>query len=134
MSMTLCPCGSKNETIKCCLPLIQGIKKAKGPEELMRSRYTAYVLGNIKYIMKTMRGKPKVTFNSKDVSKWAKSVKWERLEVIKAQEKLEYGIVEFKAYYREKGKLQCLWEISRFEVQGPRWFYVGKYNDGSEVV
>ncbi|HJN38504.1 MAG TPA: YchJ family metal-binding protein [Gammaproteobacteria bacterium] len=133
MSMVQCPCGSEQTFIQCCSPYIQGIKRPKTPEALMRSRYSAYVLAKMKYIASTMRGEPKVNFRANEVQAWAKSVKWLHLDVIRTFEKQGEGVVEFKAYYKEKGQSQCLSEISRFHWQNNRWFYVGQYQDWSEV-
>lgn len=42
--MSLCPCGSQLEDKDCCLPVLEGAKKAPTAEALMRARYTAHVL------------------------------------------------------------------------------------------
>lgn len=42
-----CPCGSQIEYKSCCGVYHQGARVAPTPEALMRSRYTAYSLGNI---------------------------------------------------------------------------------------
>jgi len=132
--MIKCPCGSEQAFIKCCSPFLQGIKRPVTPEALMRSRYSAYVLAKVKYIAATMRGEPKVNFRTSDVLAWTKSVNWQHLDVIRSFEKQGKGAVEFKAYYKEKGQLQCLSEISRFHWQNNRWFYVGQYQNWSEVI
>lgn len=47
-----CPCGSEKKYKKCCGPLHEG-KPAATPDRLVRARYCAYVLSNVKYIMQT---------------------------------------------------------------------------------
>jgi len=51
-----CPCGSGQKYKKCC-KLFHNGKVAKNALELMRSRYSAYVVGDAKYIMKTIMKK-----------------------------------------------------------------------------
>ncbi|BBD09151.1 SEC-C motif domain-containing protein [Desulfovibrio ferrophilus] len=48
-----CPCGSGKEYTACCEPIINGTP-APTAEALMRSRYSAYVVGNIDYIQTSL--------------------------------------------------------------------------------
>ena len=48
--METCPCCSQREFESCCAPFLNGEASAPTAETLMRSRYTAYVRGNIDYI------------------------------------------------------------------------------------
>ena len=50
MTEPSCPCGSGLPLASCCAPLHQGMP-ASSSEALMRSRYSAYVLGNIDYLV-----------------------------------------------------------------------------------
>ena len=50
-NMSSCPCGSERAYAECCGPIISGSKKAPTPEALMRSRYTAYVKGEIDFLL-----------------------------------------------------------------------------------
>ncbi|GGS39452.1 YchJ family protein [Deinococcus knuensis] len=47
-----CPCGSGRSYAHCCGPLHAG-GRAATPEALMRSRYSAYALGNARYVLDT---------------------------------------------------------------------------------
>jgi SEC-C motif-containing protein len=49
---TPCPCGSPHPYDACCQPLHQGAAAASA-EALMRSRYSAYVLGLEDYLLAT---------------------------------------------------------------------------------
>ena len=51
-----CPCCSSKEYDDCCSKFISGAAVPTTPEELMRSRYTAFTKANVDYIFKTMRG------------------------------------------------------------------------------
>ena len=48
----LCPCGSDLPYANCCQPW-HGGQAAPTPEALMRSRYSAYVLGLLDYLLAT---------------------------------------------------------------------------------
>lgn len=48
-----CYCGSAQDFAICCLPFIEGQQKPTTPEQLMRSRYSAYCVANIHYIHQT---------------------------------------------------------------------------------
>jgi hypothetical protein len=47
-----CPCGSRRPYADCCRPLHEGLP-APDAEALMRSRYTAYVIGAYAYLRET---------------------------------------------------------------------------------
>ncbi len=49
----LCRCGSRQALTRCCGPFVDGREAAATPEQLMRSRYTAYALGRADYIIET---------------------------------------------------------------------------------
>ncbi|MEE0875740.1 MAG: YchJ family metal-binding protein, partial [Fibrobacteraceae bacterium] len=50
MSEELCPCGSGKSYAECCEGIIKGARLAASPEELMRSRYTAYAKHEIRWL------------------------------------------------------------------------------------
>ena len=84
----------------------------------MRSRYSAYVLGYIDYLLETWHpstapGEPELGFT-----------KWTGLEVLHAQASLEAGVVEFVARYKVNGKAEKLHEVSRFVLENGRWLYI----------
>lgn len=83
----------------------------------MRSRYSAYAVGNLDYVWRTWhpRTRPR-TLTPSDVV-------WTGLEIldcVAGQQGDDEGVVEFRAHYRE-GSLH---ERSRFAVRARRWFYV----------
>lgn len=124
--MKLCPCGSENDYLTCCGVYIKEEALPKTPEALMRSRYTAYTLGNIAYIKKTMRGKPLLNFDDEKVAAWAKNAQWLGLEIIRSSldaHDENLGFVEFIASFREKNKVRTIHEHSQFQCIDGRWFY-----------
>ena len=125
MISSLCKCGSGKIYLNCCGIFITNVQLPQTPEQLMRSRYTAYACCNIDYIAKTMCGRALNGFHAKDVALWAKDIRWIKLEILNT--KLEHnnkGFVEFKAYYTEHDIKQVLHEISEFQRKSGKWFYV----------
>lgn len=93
----------------------------------MRSRYSAYVLGLIDYLLDTWH--PSTAPGEIELS----PVKWLGLEVRQAHSTGDAGIVEFVARYRENGRAVRLHEISRFVREEGRWRYIDGEQPGPEV-
>ncbi|MDA3929853.1 MAG: YchJ family metal-binding protein [Prolixibacteraceae bacterium] len=124
---TLCRCGSKKESKECCELIIRGTKEAKTAEELMRSRYVAFTQANVDYLMLSHFSKTRPLKDRAFIKKWAASVIWSGLQIIKTKEGREQdetGFVEFKALYIEDGKLQHIHENSFFKLENSKWVYV----------
>ena len=115
-----CPCGSGSPYDACCGPLIRNERNADGVEELMRSRYTAFVLGDGDHLFRTWhpRTRPEeVTLEP--------GLEWTGLEVLDVEEAGDdAGIVEFRAHWTWQGRHGLLHERSSFEKRGGRWLYV----------
>lgn len=87
------------------------------PKELMTSRYEAFVKEDWSYIANTSISQ------TVEELKYSPSIEWIKLDILDAYE----AKVEFKAYYKENGKIKVLHEKSNFvEVNG-----VWKYLDGN---
>lgn len=118
-----CPCGAGDRFGACCLPLLVGERQAETAEELMRSRYSAYVVGDTDYLWRTWHPRTRPD----DVADH--TVTWTRLEIVDRVDGARgdvAGEVEFRAHHKA-GVLQ---ERSRFAVRGGRWFYVdGDFSD-----
>lgn len=124
----LCPCKSEKEYAQCCEPFIASSQLPETPEQLMRSRYTAYSQANIDYIIATMKGDALKDFDKNSAKQWAESVSWVKLKVIRGYVDPaipDKGYVEFKAYYRYKKQMHVMHEFSEFKRIDGRWFYIG---------
>lgn len=127
--MSLCACGANKEFSECCGPFLEQQQIPQTPEQLMRSRYTAYSMCNIDYIKETMRGKAAIGFDAQHAKEWAEQVTWLKLDVIRSyNENPDLGFVEFTAHFLEHNKKNQLHELSEFHRINNQWFYV----DGSE--
>lgn len=84
----------------------------------MRSRYSAYVLGLIDYLLATWH--PGTAPGALELP----PVKWLGLEVRWAQTQGDAGVVEFVARWRDQGRAVRQHELSRFVRDQGRWLYV----------
>lgn len=114
-----CYCGSKKPFSACCEPFLEGKALPETPEELMRSRYSAYVAGNGAYIVATSVKENRFEEDISLIEEYARSVEWLGLEVVAAKEK----IVEFKAYYKDSEGIKVQHERSNFVFEEGMWLY-----------
>jgi SEC-C motif domain protein len=131
-SSAACPCRSSEPEPQpygqCCAPWHEGLsstppRHAPTPEQLMRSRYSAYALHLADYLLATWYGETspgEIDFPP---------TKWLGLEIKHAAASGDAGVVEFIARYRDStGRAQRLHETSRFLREGvgesARWFYI----------
>lgn len=112
----------------CCCIFIKGMAHPDTAEQLMRSRYTAYALCEVDYIMNTTHPSTRRQYTSDGIKQWALSSVWKKLEIISTNKgKLEdtIGYVEFKAYYSDlAGQNHIHHEYSTFKKIGTNWMFV----------
>ncbi len=119
-----CPCGSGKKLEQCCEPLIEGQRQAESPEELMRSRYTAFCLKKMDYVAETTDPQVRYEFDMKANEEWANSSKFLKLEVLKSSQEGNKGMVEFKAWFKVgEGPEQLHHEVSKFRKQAGVWYF-----------
>lgn len=117
-----CPCGSGNALAACCGRHLDGTAPAPTAEALMRSRYTAYALGNEPYLLSTWHASTRPA--SLDMAE-PPVPKWIGLKVLRHEQQDDaHAIVEFVARYKVNGRAFKLQETSRFVKEDGRWFYV----------
>ena len=118
-----CPCGSGDTIAACCGPIVDGVTRAPTAEALMRSRFTAFALGQHEYIRRTHASEMRT---DTDVSSDG-GVEWTHLDVLEWAEggiKDETGTVTFVAHYRHDGVPGIHRERSRFRRNNGNWVYV----------
>lgn len=117
-----CPCPSGRRFGDCCAPLHRGERVAADAEALMRSRYSAYVMGDAGYVRATWHPSTRVAAPDRI----GPGTRWLGLDVKRhVQLDEDHAIVEFVARYRIGGQPAVrLHEISRFIREGGRWWYV----------
>lgn len=126
LSMTQCPCCSGIDLDDCCGPIIAG-RSAPSAEALMRSRFTAYVQGNLDYIENTHSKEASEKFNRSAAESTANLVEWISLEIREVSGGVAHddtGVVEFAARFRQDDELREHHERSNFRRENGRWVYV----------
>ena len=129
VDMQSCPCGCSGSASKgrsravtfgeCCGPLLQGKQFAVDAEALMRSRYTAYVLGDAAYLRRSWHPDTCPADLSLDAGVQWLGLKIERHTRISPT----HAEVVFIARYRLDGRVYRLAEHSRFVLEQGRWLY-----------
>lgn len=118
---TVCPCGSARALADCCGRYHAGVP-APDAEHLMRSRYSAYVLGLEAYLRATWH--PDTCPASLDLNETPRP-HWLSLTVkAHAPQDATHATVDFVARYKLNGRAFKLHETSRFENLDGRWVYV----------
>ena len=112
--MTLCPCQSAKKYSSCCAPIIEGKQSAKTAEQLMRSRYSAFALGNKNYLLDSWHKEFKPESLNLDGSEH-----WVNLQIIKSGT----NTVHFKAYSLSGDLVSVLEEKSSFKKVDNQWLY-----------
>ena len=123
-SIKQCPCSSGKPFATCCARILIQQQAAKTPEQLMRSRFSAYFLGGFgDYLFDTWF--PATAKNVSPIELSKKEHDWQRLDIISKSQKGDEGFVEFNAWFLEDEALQVLHEKSVFVRLQGRWLYVG---------
>ncbi len=123
-----CPCGRTDARgrvrphAQCCGPYLAGPQALPAPdaESLMRSRYSAFVLGRADYLLATWHARTRPAQLDLDPT-----ARWLGLEV-RAHRALDadHAEVEFVARFRVAGRAVRQHERSRFVREQGRWCYV----------
>lgn len=124
-----CPCGTRVPFADCCGQLINDGVTATTAVSLMRSRYTAYVIGDEYYLLKTWHSDTRPEQLDLDQSQQ----QWKRLKIVGTelgQADDETGIVEFIATFKINGRAEHLQERSRFSRQNGQWVYLDGVHHG----
>lgn len=140
MTSTLCPCGSQIDYSECCGLLHDGKAKAKTAEQLMRSRYAAFVKGEVDYLYQTLAPESRKDYDPKATKDWSSSVKWKGLKIVKTEgggAGDKEGMVEFVATYTKDKQGLDHHEVSTFRKdENGTWFFIDgdghTHNEGED--
>lgn len=117
-----CPCGAGDPYAECCRPYLRGEAEAPTAEALMRSRYTAYVRRDNRYLLRTWH--PRTRPATLDLDRG----EWRGLEVLAVEgggPGDDAGTVAFAAHYATGViAMGTMRETSRFVREGGRWLYL----------
>jgi SEC-C motif-containing protein len=121
-----CPCGQLDgrgralSFAACCGRYLDHAPPAPDAERLMRSRYSAFVLGRVAHLRASWHPSTRPAELTLEPG-----VKWLGLDV-RGWRTVDtaHAEVEFVARSRVAGRGQRLHEISRFVREGEHWFYL----------
>lgn len=122
----LCPCQSNLEYVQCCQPLHSQQQFAQTAEQLMRSRYSAFVLQDIDYIIQTTVPAQQHLLDKQSLLTWSQQTDWQGLEVLQHQALLDknHALVEFNAYFQQDDSIHTHHELSAFVQIQSRWYFL----------
>jgi SEC-C motif-containing protein len=138
LALNTCPCGGASVATKgkgavlaladCCGRFIEQGQLPPDALHLMRSRYTAFVLENEAYLLRTWQA----AFRPSSLE-FEADAKWLGLEIkdftqTGMKEGHQTAEVEFVARVRVAGKANRLHERSRFVCEEGQWLYVAAVN------
>jgi SEC-C motif-containing protein len=122
-----CPCGRTGSggrallLADCCGRWIDAGALPPDAQALMRSRYTAFVLGRAEYLLATWHpSRRPADLQLEPGARWlGLEVRWQK------QQDATHAEVEFVARQRDRsGRAVRLHELSRFILEDGQWFYV----------
>lgn len=146
-----CYCGNHQPFEQCCFLIINGSKKAETPEQLMRSRYSAYAIKNAQYIYHTYALKSQKEQSIEEIKAWAEQTQWLKLTIKNTNncftancndlenikditgENSSLPTVEFCALYIHNKSFCQMSEISRFTLESSLGKNQWRYLDGEIV-
>ncbi len=125
MKGNACPCGRTGPQGQlayeaCCGLAHAGERPATDAETLMRSRYSAFVRGDVPYLLATWHASHRPAALELETG-----AKWLGLEIRRHRLTGEHSAeVEFVARFRVGGRAVRQHENSRFVREDGRWFYL----------
>ncbi|NEA36748.1 YchJ family metal-binding protein [Streptomyces sp. SID13031] len=123
MAKTPCPCGLPAPYADCCGSIHDGRTAATTAERLMRSRYTAFVVRDAPYLLRSWYSATR----PRDLQ-LEDDIEWTGLEILNTTGGSPFhteGTVEFRANYIAEGEPGNQQENSHFTREAGSWVYTG---------
>lgn len=119
-----CPCTPTADYANCCRQYHAG-GFAPTAEALMRSRFSAFYVGDVDYIIATTVPAQQSLLDKSALQAWADEMNWTHLEVI-SHNKVgkRHAQVRFKAHFDNGQGKQTHDELSAFVKIGGRWYFL----------
>ncbi|MBI3873542.1 MAG: SEC-C domain-containing protein [Arcobacter sp.] len=123
----ICPCGSKLKYKKCCQPFHNG-KLPNSALLLMKSRYSAYSLGLLKYIIKTTHNENSdfsedLEIWGNDIKEFCKNTNFLGLKILDFRDGQDMAFVTFEASLTSNNENIGFIEKSKFYKVSNIWLY-----------
>lgn len=123
-----CPCGGGDPYQACCGALHSGRATAGTAERLMRSRYSAFVVQDAAYLLRSWHSSTRP--GSVD---FEPAQQWTGLDVLGSTAGSAFhteGTVEFRAHFTVAGRAHSQHEVSRFVREDGQWVYLDAVAEG----
>ena len=138
---TVCPCGSGGSYGECCGPLISGSTHAEDAIALMRSRYSAYCLGEAGYLWRTLHSQhPDREHGEREycaaVERGMANARYRALRILDSRPPDAAGIAQvlFYAQGTHHKRDRSIVELSDFAREDEGWRYiVGKTRPAKDL-
>jgi SEC-C motif-containing protein len=120
-NQTFCPCSPSKPYDDCCGKYIEGHQQPQTAEQLMRSRYTAFVMQNCDYLLSSWHSD-----TCPEELEFDKDCRWLGLKIVNAEAGKSTdteGTVHFVARYKIAGKAYRIEENSLFKRFNQQWLY-----------
>ncbi|OOF57449.1 YchJ family protein [Rodentibacter myodis] len=121
----LCPCQSAKNYEDCCgvFHLHQALPDTA--EQLMRSRYSAYALKKMPYIVETTVPNQQALLDVPLLQEWAETTHWLGLQILNTETLSKtQSAVEFNALFQGEEGVQSHQERSIFVKINGRWYFI----------
>lgn len=128
-----CPCTSKKTYDRCCGPFHAGTAAPETAEQLMRSRFSAYALGKVDYLIGTRPEAKRADESREELATYCKAVSCVGLKIIakdKGGKEDDAGVVTFHASLQTNGRRSLHIETSTFARENGRWVYMDGVTKG----
>lgn len=125
----LCPCGSEVKYKKCCFLFLQQSRSLDHPEKLVRARYTAMVIGDVKFLWESFHPQSPVRLNEtfakfEEDQKLVKTLNYEELIILDGEiKRREARVVTYVRCYDGPQDLGYL-EEAQLELFEQGWLYL----------
>ncbi len=115
-----CPCGSNKLFEACCAPFLRNELLPATPEQLMRSRYSAFFTGNVNYLITTHHPSKHRADDRQTLAETIAETEWLSLRVLNASG----TSIEFVAFHKTHNRIGQLHEKSEFVFENGHWYYL----------
>jgi SEC-C motif domain protein len=126
----LCSCCSGKSYAECCRPFHEGERFPESALLLMRSRYSAYALGLVEYVIQTTHPdnplfKKEESAIKKEIMNFCQHTEFKGLDILHFIDGKKKAYVTFVAHLQQLGKEAAFQEKSVFLKVNDRWLYLG---------
>jgi len=124
-----CPCSSGKPYRDCCQPAHKGSLEPERPADVVRARYSAYAIGDVDFLWRTLHPKHEDRALPEDLARrsleeTSKAFKYPGLTIFSEKVDGASAVVTFRAKVFERGRDLSFEEASRFELTGHGWRYL----------